>query len=121
MDVVSGVRAGIDIIGEAAVAAGEAAAIASFPFLGWPVVKQIWEAILEKYTTAVLVEMQNSSTRILIPIIDDAQGDAATAAAAKLQATLDAQAAQSEEVTRELSDLKEKYAELIRMRQSTDS
>lgn len=118
-DVVSGVRDGISIIGNAAIKAGEAAAIAAYPWLGLPVIKQIWESILGHFLDAVILTMQDSSTRILIPIIDQAQADAANQATEKLKKDLEDVRADSLQTQRDLDEVKKAYADLIHMRTST--
>lgn len=119
MDIVSGVRSGISIIGDAGIKAGEAAVIAWQPWLGWPVIKQIWQGILERFADAAIKAMQDGSTIILIPIIETAKAEAADEASTKLQALLDNEKTNAEDLAAEVAEWKKKYAELIHMRVAT--
>lgn len=118
-DVVSDVSDIIGIIGNAGLDAGEAAVIQAYPWLGLPIIEQIWEAVLGSFISAVLIAMEETSTRILIPFIDQGQADAANAAAAKLQKDLDDANASQTAIQGELDDLKKKYADLIHLRLPT--
>ncbi len=118
MDVVSAIRGGIGGLGKIAVAAGEGAVIAKFPFLGLPILKQIWEMIAEEFAKGAIGAFENGASNILIPIIDKAQAEAANAAKVKLQADLENEKTKSEELARDLAEFKKKYAELIHMRRA---
>lgn len=119
MDVVSGVRKGIGVLGDIGIKAGEAAVIAWQPWLGWPIIKQFWEGLIEHFTDAALKAMQDGSTTVLIPIINTASALAAEEESSKLKALLENEKTKAEDLSNELVEWKKKYAELIRMRIAT--
>jgi hypothetical protein len=119
-DAVSTANSVISAVGEVALQAGEAALIAQFPFLGLPVIKQVWEYIANKYAQAVLAELEKGSAAVIITADETAKGKAASAAAATLSKTQNNPKATAEEKQRAKEDFKAKYSDLIRTRIATN-
>ncbi len=116
-DTLSGVDEAIAIMANVAVNAGEIALIAQFPWLGLPIIKQIWEFLVEKLEQRIVVELQKGSAVVIIRANVEAQKDAADAAAsalAKAQEGLDDAVHQ-----RTLEEFQKTYGELIRTRVAT--
>lgn len=116
MDLASVVRQAIKVAGESGIKAGEAAVIAAYPWLGWPVIKQLWTAVIEKFLSGYIKSLMDESTKILIPIINENLAEAAEAESEKLKALLDNSKTTEAELSRELEIWKRKYSDLIRMR-----
>lgn len=68
-----------------AVNVAEAAAIAEFPFLGWPGIKQIFHVILTKIAGYIYTPLANTAIFTVIKIQTDSQKAAYTAAEGKLR------------------------------------
>jgi hypothetical protein len=119
VDIVSAVRAVLKAGAEIGVQAGEAAAIAAYPWLGLPFIKQIWETILEHYAAAFDKALMDESTKLIIPIIDKIKADAAEAESAKYKAMLEGANATSEQLQKENDEWEQKYADLIHQRRAT--
>ena len=119
MDIVSAIRQGIGVLGEAGIIAGEAAAVAAYPWLGWPIINQIFKAVVEKFADAAIKTMEDESTVLIVPVIDQAQANAASEASLKLQKDLEDSQTTQEELARDLDEWKQKYADLIHMRHAT--
>lgn len=85
-DAVQNVDSVIGAIGSVAVDAAEIALIAQYPFLGLPVIKQIWEYIVSKLETEVIAQLDKGANIITIEIIDSNENKSAVAANNNLKA-----------------------------------
>ncbi len=116
-DILSGADEGIAVLADFALKAGETALIAEFPWLGFPIVKQIWEFLVGQLEAKIVVELQNGAAVIIIKANVEAQksaADAAASALAKAQEGVDDAVHQ-----KTLDDFQKTYADLIRTRIST--
>ena len=118
-DVLSGVDEGIAIMANVAVGAGELALIAQFPWLGLPVIKQIWQFLVEQLEQRIVVELQKGSAVIIIRANTQAQADAADAASSALRKAQEGVDDAIHQKT--LDDFQKAYEALISTRISTNN
>ena len=75
-----------EAIYSAALPAAETALIAQFPFLGFPVVKPIFEAVLKYIAGIIFTQLANGGTKIVITIQTDKEKAVYSAAEGALRA-----------------------------------
>lgn len=116
-DILTGVDDGISILADVAIKAGEAALIVQYPFLGLPVVKQVWEFFVSRLEAEIVADLKKGAAVIIIKANVEAQraaADAAKSALAQAQAGVDDAVHQ-----KTLDDFQKTYGDLIRTRIAT--
>lgn len=118
-DAVSNVDSAIAIIGDLALNVAEAALIVEYPFLGLPVIKQIWEFFVKKLESRVIEELAKSANVIIIHISETENAKAARDAADALKKVQDAPIKDQASIDKATEDFKDAYSKLIRLRTTT--
>lgn len=106
-------------VGSIALEAAEIALIARFPFLGLPIIKQIWEFFASQLAAEAIKEMKKGSTTLIITFKNEENNKAAKDAAEKLKVVQDDPASTSGEKSQALEDFRRRYSDLIRQRPVT--
>lgn len=118
-DAVSVVDSAESAIIRVAVEAGEAALIAEFPWLGLPIIKQIWEFFVSRLSEKVILALQKGTNIQIIDFGDAKKNEAAKQAKDQLQGVLNDPTSTAEARADALAAFRAKYADLVRMRVAT--
>lgn len=97
----------------------EAAAIANFPFLGLPVIKQIFDVIVRGIGSKMIQALEQSASIGIIDFGDATQNQAAKDAALALYAAQNNPATTAAELEAAKDGFKKTYAALISMHVAT--
>ena len=119
MDIIPIVDKGIELGGDALTAMLEAYAIAQFPPLGLPVIKQIWEFVFEKAFGGLTLNLEKGANGIIISISNGIDNDAAKKAKEEFKKAQDDPNISKADYAKAREDFKKKYARLIRQRRPT--
>ncbi len=106
-------------IGSVAIQAGEIALIAQFPFLGLPVIKQVWEFFAERLAALIILELKKGSNVIIITVNNSVNNGHAKVAADNLKKVQSDPESTEKEKEEALAEFKRRYSDLIRQRTST--
>lgn len=109
----------ISTVGSVATEAAEAALIAQFPFLGLPIIKQIWEYLFGILEQNIISELEKGSTALIITVSEDAHAATASATSQALNSVQNNPNATAEEISSAQTNFKNAYAALIGFRANT--
>lgn len=109
----------IEVVADVALSVAETAIIAEVPFLGLPVIKQLWEYFARMLMSKLIEQLQNSSTIMIITGQNDLRAQEAGDAATALRAAQADPTITPEKLQGAKDDFKKKYADLIRERIAT--
>ncbi len=118
-DLVQTVDKTIGAAAEVAIAMAEASIIAAQPWLGTPVLKQVWTFIAEKYAHQVILSFMGATNNVIIDFGNEEKNQAAVDAKNELQSVLEQPEVDSQAKKKAKDDFKKKYADLIRQRTAT--
>lgn len=104
----------ISTIGLVALEAAETALIARYPFLGLPVIRQIWQFFASKLEKEIVMNLQKGSADLIIDFKTDAEAKDAKLASDKLKAVQGDQGSTAQQISDAQDAFKDAYRKLIR-------
>lgn len=103
----------ISVVGEVVLQTAEAAVVADLPFLGLPIIRQIWEFLVGKLEQKIVEQLQNGTAGIIINISDQTQAAGAKSAADQLQAVEEDEKSTADDIQKARDNFRKKYSALV--------